>query len=77
MAQAGWGMYLLKLVVAVVVMSAVLLGLMHVMPAWDQGGMFERFLRLGALVVAGVVAYFGMLLLMGLRLRHFNRKSLM
>jgi putative peptidoglycan lipid II flippase len=31
---------------------------------------------LGALVVAGVVAYFGMLLLLGFRLRDFNRKAL-
>jgi putative peptidoglycan lipid II flippase len=38
--------------------------------------MLERFMRLGALVVAGVVVYFGMLLLMGFRLRDFNRKSL-
>ncbi|MNG34808.1 putative peptidoglycan biosynthesis protein MurJ [compost metagenome] len=62
--------------VAVLVMSAVLLGAMHFMPAWDQGRMLERFLRLGALVAAGVVAYFGMLLLMGFRLRDFNRKAL-
>ncbi len=75
--QPGWGLYLAKLLLAVAVMSAVLLGLMHFMPAWDQGHMFERFLRLGALVVAGVLAYFGMLLALGMRLGHFNRKSLM
>lgn len=38
--------------------------------------MLERFLRLGLLVVAGVIAYFGMLLLLGFRLRDFNRKAL-
>lgn len=37
--QPGWGMFALKLVVAVAAMSAVLLGLMHFMPAWDQGPM--------------------------------------
>jgi len=58
------------------VMSAVLLAGMHFMPAWGEGQMLERFLRLGALVVAGVVAYFGMLMLMGFRLRDFNRKAL-
>ncbi len=52
------------------------LGLMHFMPAWDQGHMLERFMRLGVLVVAGVVVYFGMLLLQGFRLRDFNRKSI-
>ena len=50
--QPGWGMFALKLLVAVAMMSAVLLGLMHFMPAWDQGHMLERFLRLGVLVVA-------------------------
>ncbi|MDP2146776.1 MAG: lipid II flippase MurJ, partial [Pseudomonas sp.] len=74
--QPGWGMFALKLLVAVAVMSAVLLGLMHWMPAWGEGQMLERFLRLGLLVVAGVIAYFGMLLLLGFRLRDFNRKAL-
>ncbi|MDT3424135.1 putative peptidoglycan lipid II flippase [Pseudomonas protegens] len=72
----GWGRFTLKLLLAVAVMSAVLLGLMHFMPAWDQGHMLQRFLRLGVLVVAGVVAYFGMLALLGFRLRDFNRKAL-
>ena len=76
-AQPGWTKYLFKLVLAVAVMSAVLLGLMQVMPAWDHGNMLERFIRLGGLVVAGVLAYFGMLLLLGLRLKDFARKSLM
>ena len=49
---------------------------MHIMPAWGQGNMLERFMRLGVLVVAGVAVYFGMLLLQGFRLRDFNRKSL-
>ena len=72
----GWGRFTLKLLLAVAVMSAVLLGLMHFMPAWDQGHMLQRFLRLGVVVVAGVVAYFGMLALLGFRLRDFNRKAL-
>jgi putative peptidoglycan lipid II flippase len=75
-AQPGWGKYLFKLVLAVAVMCAVLLGLMQLMPAWDQGHMLERFMRLGGLVVAGVLVYFGMLLLLGLRLKDFARKSL-
>ena len=75
-AQPGWCKYLFKLVLAVAVMSAVLLGLMQLMPAWDQGHMLERFIRLGGLVVAGVLAYFGSLLLLGLRLKDFARKSL-
>jgi len=74
--QPGWAKFGAKLVIAVLVMSGVLLVGMHFMPAWDQGHMLERFLRLGALVAAGIVSYFGMLLLMGFRLRDFNRKAL-
>lgn len=73
--QPGWAKFLGKLVLAVLVMSAVLLGLMHFMPAWDLGGMPLRLARLGVLVVAGVVAYFGMLALLGFRLRDFSRRA--
>jgi len=75
--QPGWPMFLIKLLVAVSVMSAVLLGLMHVMPAWSDGQMLDRFIRLGGLVIAGVVVYFGMLLLLGFRLKDFARKAIL
>lgn len=74
--QVGWGVFIGKLLLAVVAMVAVLLLAMHYMPAWDEGGMLLRLLRLGALVVAGVVVYFGVLLLLGFRLRDFARRSL-
>ena len=73
--QPGWGTFLIKLIAAVLVMVAVLLGLMQIMPAWDLGTMPMRFLRLGGLVLAGVLAYFGMLALLGFRLRHFSRRA--
>ncbi len=73
--EPGWGKFLLKLVLAVLVMSAVLLGVMHLLPAWELGGMAERLLRLGVLVGAGVIAYFGMLALLGFRLRDFARRA--
>ena len=72
--QPGWAKFLVKLVVAVLAMSAVLLATMHWLPAWGQGAMLERFLRLGLLVVAGLLAYFGMLALLGFRLRDFSRR---
>lgn len=74
--QPGWAVFMAKLVVAVLVMAAVLIGLMYVMPAWDQGEMLIRLLRLGALVAVGIAAYFGVLLLLGFRLRDFARRSL-
>ncbi|MFG8879360.1 murein biosynthesis integral membrane protein MurJ [Pseudomonas aeruginosa] len=75
--QPGWAKLLVKLVVAVLVMSAVLLATMHWLPAWEQGAMLERFLRLGLLVVAGLLAYFGMLALLGFRLRDFSRRAVL
>ncbi|MGE8500115.1 MAG: murein biosynthesis integral membrane protein MurJ [Pseudomonas sp.] len=74
--QAGWVPFLLKVSLAVGVMAAVLLAIMHFMPAWSDDGMLLRFLRLGALVVAGLVAYFGMLLVLGFRLRDFTRRAI-
>ncbi|MDF3867482.1 murein biosynthesis integral membrane protein MurJ [Pseudomonas denitrificans (nom. rej.)] len=75
--QAGWGKFIGKLVVSVLVMCAALIGMMYFMPAWDQGGMPIRLVRLGALVVAGVLAYFGMLALLGFRLRDFSRRAVL
>lgn len=73
--QAGWGKFLVKLAVAVLAMVAVLLGLLALMPAWEQGEMAERLLRLGVLVLMGVMAYFGTLALLGFRLRDFSRRA--
>ncbi|GIZ11468.1 murein biosynthesis integral membrane protein MurJ [Pseudomonas sp. NCCP-436] len=72
----GWGLFLFKVGVAVALMVAVLLGLMAYMPAWAEGNMAERLLRLTALVGAGLFAYFAMLLLLGFRLRDFARRAL-
>ncbi|RZI86331.1 MAG: lipid II flippase MurJ, partial [Pseudomonas sp.] len=74
--QPGWARFLFKLILAVTLMSAVLLLGMHYMPAWEEGGMLERFLRLGALIGAGVVTYFGCLFACGLRPRQFARNAL-
>jgi putative peptidoglycan lipid II flippase len=74
--QPGWSAFLFKLVIAVVAMAAVLLALLHWMPAWSDGSMLERFARLGALVAAGVAVYFGLLLAMGFRLKDFARRGL-
>ncbi|MDG9922203.1 MULTISPECIES: murein biosynthesis integral membrane protein MurJ [unclassified Pseudomonas] len=74
--QPGWTFFLLKLVLAVLAMAAVLLAVMHFMPDWQQGNMLVRLLRLGALVAAGVVTYFGMLLLLGFRPRDFARRTI-
>ena len=73
--QPGWTAFLLRLVVAVVVMAAALWGLMQVMPAWEEGTMVWRLLRLALVCAAGGAVYFMMLALMGFRPRDFARRT--
>lgn len=73
--QPGWGAFLLKLVIAVLVMSAALFAVMQVMPDWEQGTMPWRLLRLMAVVIAGAAAYFITLGAMGFRPRDFARRT--
>lgn len=61
--------------IAVIIMSAALLGVMYLMPEWSQGTMPFRLLRLMVVVVAGVVAYFATLLLLGFRVKEFARRT--
>ncbi|MGY0146536.1 murein biosynthesis integral membrane protein MurJ [Edwardsiella tarda] len=74
---AGWLGFLLKLLAAVLVMAAVLVGMMWWMPAWDVGGMPYRLLRLMGLVIAGAASYFAVLALLGFRLRDFTRSAVL
>ncbi|QPI44845.1 MULTISPECIES: murein biosynthesis integral membrane protein MurJ [Pectobacterium] len=73
--QPGWKGFLVRLLVAVIVMSLVLLGMLWWMPAWDDGNMTMRILRLLLVVVAGAGSYFATLALLGFRPRDFARRS--
>jgi hypothetical protein len=53
----------------------VLLGMMYIMPEWSQGTMPFRILRLMAVVVAGIAAYFATLLVLGFRVKEFARRT--
>lgn len=69
----GWGIFLLRIVIAIAMMAGVLYGLLHVMPAWEQGSMFSRLSRLAAVCFAGGGSYFVTLGILGLRLHHFSK----
>lgn len=73
--QPGWGYFLLRLFIAVFMMAAVLLGLYHLMPTWNEGNMTQRLLQLVTVCVAGGSTYFIMLTVMGFRLRDFVRRT--
>ena len=73
--QPGWQRFLLRLVVAVVVMAAALLGGLSLMPEWSQGSMAWRLLRLMAVVAVGGIAYFATLALLGFKVKEFARRT--
>lgn len=72
--QPGWAIFLSKLVVAVLVMAIVLIGIMSLMPCWDQGSMLQRLLHLAIVVATAMMAYFVMLAMLGFRLSDFTYK---
>jgi len=73
--QPGWGMFVLKLMLAVYVMAVVLWVLAGSASSWLTAPALERIARMGVLVPAGAAAYFSTLWLCGFRLRDFNRRG--
>jgi len=71
----GWGIFLARLLVAVLVMSGVLVGMLVLLPAWDTGSMFYRLSRLMLVVIVGAGSYFATLMLLGFKLKDFARRT--
>ncbi|WP_410750000.1 murein biosynthesis integral membrane protein MurJ [Citrobacter sp. U14242] len=73
--QPGWAWFVTRLVISVLVMSAALVGMLYVMPDWSQGTMVWRVMRLMAVVVVGIVAYFAALAVLGFKVKEFVRRT--
>jgi len=73
--QPGWCRFLVRLLLAVLVMAAALVGILQLMPDWASGGMPSRLLRLTAVCALGGGVYFAVLILFGFRLRDFARRA--
>jgi len=74
--QAEWGRFARRLLLAVLVMAEVLLALNWGSPFdWAHQPALTRTLWLTAMVVMGVIVYFGMLYAQGFRLADFRRKE--
>ncbi|MDW2642053.1 murein biosynthesis integral membrane protein MurJ [Citrobacter sp. HN-141] len=73
--QPGWAWFLTRLVISVLVMSAALVGMLYMMPDWSQGTMVWRVMRLLAVVVVGIVAYFAALAVLGFKVKEFVRRT--
>lgn len=72
--QAGWLIFLVKIVISVSLMATVLIVTLNYMPDWEQGNMAMRICRLLLVVVIGVVAYFTSLAALGFRPQDFAKK---
>ncbi|CEJ63963.1 MULTISPECIES: murein biosynthesis integral membrane protein MurJ [Citrobacter] len=73
--QPGWAWFLTRLLISVLVMSAALVGMLYMMPDWSQGTMVWRVMRLMAVVVVGIVAYFAALAVLGFKVKEFVRRT--
>jgi len=71
--EPGWGLFLLKLAVAVYMMGGALWYSMGTEASWFAMPAAERALRLALVIAAGTAAYFASLRVMGFRLRDFAR----
>ncbi len=72
---AGWKGFIFKLLIALIVMGAVLFGVLHFMPSWQDGNMLMRMLRLIGVVIIGAGSYFVALYVLGFRPRDFMKRS--
>ncbi|EMG6527506.1 murein biosynthesis integral membrane protein MurJ [Providencia rettgeri] len=73
---AGWKGFIFKLLIALIVMGAVLFGVLHFMPSWQEGNMLMRMLRLIGVVIVGAGSYFVALYVLGFRPRDFMKRSI-
>jgi putative peptidoglycan lipid II flippase len=73
--QAGWGIFMLKLLVALMVLGSVLWFASAGDAKWLAMSGGQRLLQLTAVVLAGLVSYFATLGLLGFRLRDFRRTA--
>jgi putative peptidoglycan lipid II flippase len=73
--RPGWFAFLCRLVVALGCLVAVLYFLAGPAQSWLEAGLWTKLARLFGVIVAGAVAYFGALYLLGFRIRDFNRRE--
>ena len=73
--QPGWGLFALKLLVALGVMGTALWFASGPASLWTEIGGLERGVRLALIVLGGVVAYFATLFALGFRPRDFRRRG--
>jgi putative peptidoglycan lipid II flippase len=71
----GWGRFLLKLALALAMLTATLWFGMGKETDWLLAPALERIVRLSAVISAGIAVYFGTLWLAGFRLQDFRQRG--
>lgn len=74
--EAGWLLFMSRLLVALVSMIALLLYLSPEISFWQESDVIERVIQLAIMIVAGASVYFFSLWLSGLRLKHLLIKKI-
>jgi putative peptidoglycan lipid II flippase len=72
--QAGWPVFLLKVIVAVYAMAAVLWVMSGASGEWIAAGGAQRVVRLVWVIAAGAASYFAVLWLLGFRASNFVKR---
>jgi putative peptidoglycan lipid II flippase len=72
--QAGWLLFLVKLLVALIFMGIALHYAMGDASTWLQFSLLKRLIYISGLVVLGGVSYFAMLMLLGFRPKDYIRR---
>jgi putative peptidoglycan lipid II flippase len=70
--QQGWGLFVLRMLLANAALAALLLWLARPASDWLAAGLVQRAQWMTLLVVAGVAVYVAVLAALGVRLRHLR-----
>lgn len=73
--QAGWSIFLLKLLIALVALGAALWWLSQDVNFWLSASSLQRILRMTIIMLIATLTYFGVLGILGFRLKDFNRRA--
>jgi putative peptidoglycan lipid II flippase len=67
--EAGWGTHLLRLTLACLLLTGVIVGGLFLWPNWTTSSILERAWHLAAIIASASVVYVGSLIGSGLRMR--------
>ncbi|BAP58308.1 murein biosynthesis integral membrane protein MurJ [Candidatus Tachikawaea gelatinosa] len=70
----GWKIFLLRILIAIIIMIITLYGFLNFYPVWNTGTIFYRLLRLISICIIGGTSYILTLFMLGLKINDFIYK---